>query len=398
MLETLRDYGRARLGDEQAVPLFSAHAAHFAAEAAAVERDLQTPAEAAAMMRATSSFADLRSAQRFALETGRVDDALTLVSSIREFAMRAVRYEAFAWADDAARSPAARDHPLLPLVTGIRAYGAWVRGEFDTAIALALESRELEAALGTPPSGLPERTLANVLYIVDEHSAGNRETGRQLAIAEASGNESLLVHACYFRSVGLSSQGLHDEATDLVARAHELARRTRCPTDLASAEVARGFASRVEAEALDAFTTSDDIARRAGNRWMSAFARTEAAGLLVARGDVDQGCAELAEMIGLWYRAGEWAQQWHTLSRCLIALHRTECHELALEVVGAIEEHATLGVAPMSSTLHDVALDTREALIVAVGTSHADELRRRGAACPTEEIVLRTQRALLEGV
>jgi predicted ATPase/DNA-binding winged helix-turn-helix (wHTH) protein len=396
LLETLRDYGRARVGDEQAIPLFSTHASHFAGEAAAIERELRTTGEAAAMARAESSFADLRSAHRFALEAGNFDDALGLVSSIREFAMRAVRYEAFAWADEAGRSGGARDHPLLPLVTGIRAYGAWVRGEFDTAIALALESRGLETTLGTPPSGMPERTLANVLYIVDDHAAGNAETARQLEIAEASGDDSRLVHACYFRAVGLSSHGRYEDAAELVTRAREHARRTQCPTDLASAEVARGFTSRDEADALDAFVAADRIARTAGNRWMRAFAATEAAGLRVTRGDVDRGCAELAEMVALWYRAGEWAQQWHTLSRCVIALHRTGRHVLALQLIGAIEAHATLGVAPMSATLHDVVFETRAALSTTVSADHVDELRASGAACPVDEIVLRAQRALLE--
>ena len=103
------------------------------------------------MARAESSFADMRSAQRFALEIGALDDAFGLIGSLREFAMRAMRYEVFAWADAACRAPGALDHPLAPLLTGMRAYGAWVRGEFDLAVSLAEETRRLEAAsLGGP--------------------------------------------------------------------------------------------------------------------------------------------------------------------------------------------------------------------------------------------------------
>jgi hypothetical protein len=127
---------------------------------------------------------------------------------------------------------------------------------------------------------------------------------------------------------------------------------------------------------------------------MSAFAHTEASGLLVARGELDEGCAGLAAMVALWYRAGEWSQQWHTLSRCVIALSRIGNPELAMELVGSIEAHATLGVAPMSSILHDVAFATRDALIDELGASRAEELRSAGATCPEEDIVLRTRRAL----
>jgi predicted ATPase/DNA-binding winged helix-turn-helix (wHTH) protein len=395
LLETLREYGRTRLDDERALELFTAHAVHFATEAATVATELGGPDEARSMARSESSFADLRSAQRFALEIGALDHAFGLIGSIREFAMRAMRYEVFTWADAACRAPGALDHPLAPLLTGMRAYGAWVRGEFDLAMALAEESRRLEEVLSVAPTGLPERVLANVLYIIDRSDLGNVEAARQIEVAEASGNESRLVHACYMGAVALSSEGRYDEARHLVVRAREHAQKTRCPTDLASAAVAEGFASRVEADALEAFVAADRIARAAGNRWMSAFARTEVSGLLVARGEVGEGCAGLAEMVALWYRAGEWSQQWHTLSRCVIALHRVGNLELAMELVGSIETHATLGVAPMTSILHDVAFATRDALTGELGEAHAAALRTAGATAPVEEIVLRTRRALL---
>jgi hypothetical protein len=347
------------------------------------------------MARTESSFADLRSAQRFALEIGALDQAFGLIGSIREFAMRAMRYEVFAWADAACRAPGALEHPLAPLLTGMRAYGAWVRGEFDVAVSLAEETRRLEQVLSVAASGLAERVFANVLYIIDRSDLGNVEAARQIELAEATGNDSRLVHACYMGAVALSSEGAYEEAQHLVARAREGAQKTRCPTDLASAAVAEGFATRTEADALEAFVTAARIARSAGNRWMSAFAKTEASGLLVARGEVDEGCAGLAEMVALWYRAGEWSQQWHTLSRCVIALHRVGKLELAMELVGSIETHASLGVAPMTSILHDVAFATRDTLIGELGEARGSELRSAGATCPVEDIVLRTRHALL---
>jgi hypothetical protein len=196
-------------------------------------------------------------------------------------------------------------------------------------------------------------------------------------------------------SVALSSDGRYEEAQELVARARECAARTQCPTDLASAAIAEAFSRRSDADALDAFVTANRIARSAGNRWMSAFAYTEASGLLVARGDVAEGCAGLADMVDVWYRAGDWSQQWHTLSRCVIALDRVGNHELAIEIVGAIEAHATLGVAPMSSILKGVAFATRDELVQRLGETRAAELRRTGAESPVEDVVRRTRRALV---
>ena len=320
LLETLREYGRTRLGDERAAALFAAHAEYLAGFAADVRLGLQGPDEAQWVGRAESSFPDLRAAQRFALEVGALDGAFGLIGSIREFAMRAMRYEVFAWADAARRVAGAHEHPLHPLLTGMSAYGAWVRGEFALALELAGDTRRLEADRDALPCGLAERVFVNVLGTVGEVDAANREARRQIELADDSGNESRLVHACYMASVALNSAGRTDEARELVARAQEHARRTQSPTDLASAAVAKAFASTVEDEALDTFMTADRIASAAGNRWMSAFARTEASGLLVTRGAVAEGCAGLAEMVTLWYRAGEWSQQWHTLGRCMIAL------------------------------------------------------------------------------
>ena len=175
----------------------------------------------------------------------------------------------------------------------------------------------------------------------------------------------------------------------------EVAKLTASPTDLASVAVARGFASRTEDGALEAFTASGRIAGAVGNRWMHGFAVTEASGLLVSRGELEAGCAGLAEMVGVWDRAGDWSQQWHTLSRCAIALDRIGQPELAIELLGAIERHAMLGVPPMSNILQDLVFSTRDQLVESLGAERSGELLAAGAIRPVEDIVLRTRRALI---
>ena len=396
LLETLREYGRTRLGDARAAELFAAHAKHFAAEAGAVEAELQGPGERAGIARAESSFADLRAAQRFALELGALDIAFGLIGSIREFAMRAMRYEVFAWADcrlpgtGSARSPAG---PAADRHARLRRVGAGRVRPRRTA-------RRGDAPPRTPAVGLSQRP----------RRAGPRQRAvhrgrlarpatlrrlRQIELAEESGNRSRLVHACYMGAVAHSSDGDYDEANGLVRRAHELAERTASrPTGVGGGR--RGFASRTEDEALEAFTVGGRAARAAGNRWMSAFALTEASGLLVSRGELEVGCAGLAEMVGLWYRAGDWSQQWHTLSRCVIALHRIGNAELAVELLGAIETHATLGVAPMSTDPARCRVRHPDELVDALGEPIVlASCWRLVPLCPVEDIVLRTRRALI---
>jgi hypothetical protein len=114
MLETLREYGRSRLDGERSVQLFGAHAHQFAAIARSVETDLGTPQESVAVARADGSFADLRAAQRFAFEIQDFDTAFGLICATREYAMRTMRYEVFAWADASARMDEGAGHPLHP--------------------------------------------------------------------------------------------------------------------------------------------------------------------------------------------------------------------------------------------------------------------------------------------
>jgi predicted ATPase/DNA-binding winged helix-turn-helix (wHTH) protein len=395
MLETLREYGRSRLGDRERVELYRAHADQFASLARSVELDLGTVHEHDAVLRADGSFADLRAAHRFAVHVDDVDTAFGLIASMREYAMRTLRYEVFTWADSVSHLETT-DHPLYPVVTGVRAYGAWVRGEFRAAAELAEAARAAEVVSGSLPSGLAERVLGNLLLATDEVEAGLVECGRQISVAESSRNDSRLAHAYYMASIAASSTGNYDEALRMIARSREAAKRTGSPTDLASAWVAEGFATHADADAaLDAFATGDRLARSAGNRWMSAFARTEASGLLVHQGRLDDGCAGLAEVVDTWYRAGEWAQQWHTLSRCVVALDRIGQHELAAQVLGAIDAHTTMGGPPVMTTLRDLAFETRDALGARLGAARCDDLRTAGAALPVATLVDRTRQALL---
>jgi hypothetical protein len=395
LLETLREYGRNRMSYDRRAEVFGSHAARFAGLASVVEEEIRTRGEPQAIEVADASFADLRAAQRFALETGDLDTAIGLIVSSREFAMRAMRYEVFAWADAACRAEHVLEHPLAPMLTGVRAYGAWVRGEFELAVTLAHETRALEDALGVEPSGLAERALGNTLLVLNDDVGAFHAAERQVELAEASRVASRIVHACYMRAAGMSANDDLEGAAKYIARARGLASLTGSPTDLASVAVAEGFASRSDESARAHFLRADELARMAGNRWMSAFALTEACGFHVHLGDLVRGCAGLAETVDLWYRSGEWAQQWHTLSRCVIALHRLGRAELAVELIGAIEAHFMFGVTPMSSRLRDVALATRDELESGLGGARTAELAAIGAARPVDAVVHRVRNALL---
>ena len=75
----------------------------------------------------------------------------------------------------------------------------------------------------------------------------------------------------------------------------------------------------------------------------------------------------LAEVVDVWYRAGEWSQQWLTLTRCVIALATIGRPELATQVIGAIETRAVMGAPPVIARLRDRALTTTDQLQTLLG-------------------------------
>jgi predicted ATPase/DNA-binding winged helix-turn-helix (wHTH) protein len=394
LLETLREFGRTKLDDLGNVALFRAHAEHFASVAESIGSLLQTQDESAAIQSAQGSFADLRAAQRFALQTGDVDTAFRLIAAIREFGMRRLRYEVFSWADAAA--DIGEDHPLVATLAGMRAYGAFVRGDFRAALALADVAEGTERRLGVPATGLVDRVRANVYYLVGDSDRADDACADLIAGAQESGDASRVAHAMYLSSIGVGSVGDADAARERYEAAFAAAHRSGSPTDLAGAWAARGFASGHDAEAaLDAFASADRLASSAGNRWMSAFARTEAGGLRIANGDLRRGCTELADTVDIWYRAGEWTQQWLTLSRCVIALDRIGQAPLAAEVIGAIERHTSVDAPPVTPPVRDLALASRASIQVQLGEDRTAELLTRGAHESVSSLVNRVRVVLL---
>lgn len=399
MLETLREYGRSRLEDERSVGLYSAHARQFANLALTVATDLDTSDELAGVARADGSFPDIRAAQRFSVEIGDVGTAFVLASSMREYAMRTLHYEVFTWADSMTGLTGAAEHPLYPVVLGVRAYGAFARGEFDNALELAAAGAAAERDLGVTPSGLIERVRSNVFLAIDEIPRALAEIECMVAAAEANDDDSRRAHAFYFSSIAMSSLGEYDEGRRFSELSRRAAQRTGGITDMAEAWVSEGFAIAGDDEAaLSALAHADRLARSVGNRWMSAFARTEASGLRVSHGELERGCADLAELVDIWYRAGEWAQQWHTLMRCVIALDRIGQPAVAAEVLGAIEARSALGAPPFKWELRRHLMETRDSLHVQLGASAAAELRASGAALPVVTTVERARLALSGGM
>lgn len=394
LLETLRAFGRdelhrtGNLGELQ-----RRHARRAIELVEQAHLGLCGPDEPAWADRLEHSFDDLRIAHRWELAQGDIDGALRLVVGAREFAFRRMRYELFSWAEATIGAMGEEDHPLAPLVLATAGYGRFVRGDLDQALVLARRSLAVEGRLGLPSSGLNWRTMGNVFYYRGQADMAADTCQRMVRAARTSGDDARLVHALYMASVGLASAARTAESRLLADEAVTLARRTENPTSLACALHARALTI----EAFDphrAASMLEDAVRHGtavNNRWIVAFARTELVSLAGRRGDLDGALRMAREVIDMWYRAGDWANQWLTLRHVAGVLAQRGDYEDAAVL------HAAVRVASAELAMPIEASDLRrvgailERLPAVLGPDRFAAADARGAAMAAREVVHSTQ-------
>jgi predicted ATPase len=340
MLETLREFARERLrARPDAAATRLAHARSYLRTARAAGQGLGGPDEGYWSQRIDDDMEDLREAFGASLRLGELDTALELVAAVREFAFRSIRYEILDWAHTVSVVPGAEERPLYPVVLGMIGYGRYVRGEFTGAVDAARNAIAAAERLGTSTGALAERVLGNALFYRGETVDGLAWMDRMVEVAQDSGDDSLLAHACYMRSVAEISVGDHDGARRLAADGHHAAQRCGSPTALAQAAYATGLSCKPDDpdRTLDLLVTSGRLAGAVDNRWLRAFARTEELNLRAQRGHFDQALTGYREVIDTWFRGGEWANQWLTLRHLFGVFAALGDDEIAAVLHGALD-------------------------------------------------------------
>ena len=339
LLETLREFGQERLKDAGSLePVEERHREWFVdvAERAAVELDTADEGRWAA--RIDRDLDNLRAAHGSAVRAGDLSIAARLVASLHEYSFRRVRYEIADWAEATMQMTGFEGSSAAPVVLGVAAYGRWVRGDLDTAISSAHRSIAVAGELGVPSSGLAERVLGNALFYSGETQQALRWMERIVAAAEASGSPAALSHALYMSSVAATSIGDTVRGAMVAERASAAAERCGSPTSLAQAAYAHGLALRASdsARAEQALRLAADLGNEGGNRWIRAFALTEVHWLSAQQGRVADGLRGFAEVIDVWYRGGDWANQWLSMRHVLGILADLGAHRAAAVLHGAL--------------------------------------------------------------
>lgn len=151
LLETLREYGRARLAESDGVEAARRHAEYFVTLAEAVAEQLRGPDEAVAVASLDVELDDLRAAHRWLIENHKLDLSLRLAAALHWYALWRMRSEISSWAEQAIEQPRARAHPSFPEACASAGVGAWMRGDLRRAADLAHRAIETAGPSCHPP-------------------------------------------------------------------------------------------------------------------------------------------------------------------------------------------------------------------------------------------------------
>ncbi len=338
LLETLREFGRDRLAESERVGVRHRHAQWYLDLAERSATALAGPEEPAAVAALDADHANLRLAHLWSVERTDVDVGLRMVAALREYAFRCMHAEVIAWAETASAMPGAEEHDRYPVVVATVAYGAFVRGDLERAIELGERALAAAERLGVDGSGLGERTLGNAWFYRGEAERG---TDRMDSMIESArqGSAGRLAHALYMRSVAHTSLGEYVKGAQLAGEARAAADTSGSPTARAQASYALGLAleSTSPTEAAEHLRRAVELAESAGNRWIQAFALTEVLWLRAREGEPREALARYADVVELWYRGGDWANQWLSLRHVFGILVQLHAHLGAATLHGALE-------------------------------------------------------------
>jgi tetratricopeptide (TPR) repeat protein len=333
-------------------------------------------------------FDNLRAAHRWSIEHHDIDTALRLVVGLREYSFRCMHAEIASWADIAIELPDASAHERYPVAVGVAAYGRFVRGDLEGAIQLGGQAVSAACRLGVDSSGLAERALGNAWFYRGDYEQGAEWTDRMIVSAQ-SGSPARLAHALYMRSVAFTTVGDSVRGAQFAANCAVAAADSGSPTAYAQALYAQGLARKSTSpqEATDELRRAADIARDAGNRWIQAFALTEVLSLEGRQGRPREALARYIDVIDLWFRGGDWANQWLSLRHVFGILVQLRADLGAATLHGALTAAGSAYALPFEASdaqrINALVDDLRERLGAAAFASAV----RRGSSLSEGEII-----------
>jgi predicted ATPase/class 3 adenylate cyclase len=349
MLETIRQFAEEQLAARGAATEVRArHARHFAGRETDILALWDSPRQREAYDWFTLELANLRTAFRWAADSGSLDDAATIATYAGFLGDLLENHEPIAWAEELIEPARAVDHPRLPFLYFI-ASQFFVAGQTDAAVRYCNAG---QTVIGDDYDDLPFGLggLLGAAYLVSGQPERTVEWCRA-RIAHGRDTHALTQATLV---VALTMAGCTDEAMAAANGLIESAEATRNPFALSFALLEFGFAFR-DADpdrARDALRRGLVIARDSGNR----SNETHLAGALSRReadyGDPLAALEYSAVAIRNYHDAGSTANMRAVLAALAACLDRLGCYEPAATIAGfGFDSLTAVWVPELSTTI-----------------------------------------------
>lgn len=321
LLDTLRDYGAARLAESGDAERYRrAHAIHYLGLAETLGPRVRGSSEGEALAEIDSAVDDLRVAHAWFVATGEVDGALRMPVALRDYILPRLRDEMVTWTERALELPGAHDHPAYPMALATAARGMTRRGELDRA------RRYAETALAqSEPGTLAALGAVHALWTVSLYGGRLDDA---VALADRHAELAEQVDEDYYRADTGRGRVLAHLYRGNVATAAAHAAEFRKTAEALGNDTMRAWALYIHGEALldtdpaeaaPLFEQALDAARRIGNRLAEGAALVSLASLCSRHGDTDRALELFRDAIAHWRRLGDYTHQ-HTTLRNLVEL------------------------------------------------------------------------------
>ena len=315
VLEPLRQFGAAELRESERAAVADRHATWYLGLAERSSESMAGPDEPEASARLDREFGNLRAAYSHLAEQHDVERCARLVAALREYSFRSMRAEVISWADEVIAMPGFDDSLRAPVVLATSAYGRFVRGDHLSSIEYADRAVAARTRLGVSSSGLAERVLGNSWFYRGEAEIAQQWIDRMLDDA-STGSPARLAHALYMRSVASTSIGDPRRGTSFAERALcggpplRFADRARSGACTRSGCRSKATTPRRRPTTSNVRPTSRSPLATAGFRRSPSPRSCRSR---PAHGSSPTALAGFADVIDMWFRGGDWANQWLSL-------------------------------------------------------------------------------------
>ncbi len=307
MLESLREYGIARLAERDAVEAArSDHARYHLAFAVDAEQHLREPNVIGVLDDVDASLADIRVAFNRLVEEEELDETLHLVLALHEYGVQRIRPEVLEWAEQTAHRAAesGRSGRLVGEAFAVGGLGAWKRGDLARARELEDAARAFTGSddnLGgtvfdlLTTRALVQGELDEVIHWAEIGIAQASSRGDFPKVREARG---LIVLARGYQG----DPGVVALADDLLARIDE---NTNILSQAFMWYVAGEAMIDIDhAAAMERLRRAMELARQSGTSFVLGIAGSSLASLEARHGDPVAAVHEYRWVLDHWRRAG----------------------------------------------------------------------------------------------